>query len=146
MWRYEVPPVGDNDTSVSGWMVFALKSAEEGGLKIDKTAYDGALSWLDEVTDTSNGRAGYEIEFDSSDLLDALEEDADLELWLISLDADGAPADVVSLGVVDAGQPGRHSLPAGLDPEVHFVVDISIEPRDGDELHSGRSILRGALA
>ena len=59
-WRYDVPPVGDNDTSVTGWMVFAIKSAEEAGLKIDEESYVGALSWLDEVSDPSTGRAGYD--------------------------------------------------------------------------------------
>jgi len=59
-WRYEVPPIGDNDTSVTGWMIFALKSAEEAGLKIDKQAYVGALNWIDEVTDPANGRVGYD--------------------------------------------------------------------------------------
>lgn len=58
-WRYEVPPNGENDTSVTGWMVFALKSAEEGGLRIDPDAYNGALSWFDEATDPSTGRVGY---------------------------------------------------------------------------------------
>ena len=58
-WRYDVPPVGDNDTSVTGWMVFALKSAEDAGLKIDPEAYVGSLSWFDEVTDPSTGRCGY---------------------------------------------------------------------------------------
>ena len=37
------------------------------------------------------------------------------------------------------------AVPAELDPDVYSIVDISIEPRDGDEQHSGRSILRGAL-
>ncbi|MCP3917703.1 MAG: terpene cyclase/mutase family protein [bacterium] len=59
-WRYDVPPVGDNDSSVTGWMIFALKSAEEAGLKIDKEAYVGALNWFDEVTDPANGRVGYD--------------------------------------------------------------------------------------
>jgi len=59
-WRYDVPPTGDNDTSVTGWMVFALKSAEESKLTVDEEAYAGALSWLDEVTDPSNGRCGYD--------------------------------------------------------------------------------------
>jgi hypothetical protein len=36
-------------------------------------------------------------------------------------------------------------VPAGLDPSSHYVVDISIEPRDGIAAHSGQSILRGAL-
>ena len=43
--------IGDNDTSVTGWMVFALKSAEEAGLQIDPEAFNGSLSWFDEVTD-----------------------------------------------------------------------------------------------
>ena len=38
------------------------------------------------------------------------------------------------------------AVPAELDPDVYSIVDISIEPRDGDAAHSGRSILRGTLA
>ncbi len=58
-WRY-TSRCGDNDTSVTGWAVMALKSAELSELMIPKSAYDGALSWLNEVTD-QNGyyRAGY---------------------------------------------------------------------------------------
>ena len=59
-WRYDAQPTGDNDTSVTGWMVFALKSAEEAGLKVDKEAFAGALTWIDEVTDVNNGRVGYD--------------------------------------------------------------------------------------
>jgi hypothetical protein len=59
VWRYEVPPVGDNDSSVSGWMVFALKSAEEAGLKIDSAAFADSITWFDEVTDRQSGRVGY---------------------------------------------------------------------------------------
>lgn len=59
-WRYELPPVGDNDTSVTGWMVFALASAEDAGLEGDfRAAYAGALAFLDEVTDPTTGRVGY---------------------------------------------------------------------------------------
>ena len=65
-WRYDVPPSGDNDTSITGWMVFALKSAEEAGLAVDDDAYAGALSWIDEVTDTSNGRVGYDSQGSAS--------------------------------------------------------------------------------
>ncbi len=59
-WRYEVPPSGDNDTSVTGWCVFALKSAEEAELKIDPEAFRGAATWIDEVTDPVTGRCGYD--------------------------------------------------------------------------------------
>ncbi|MEM6674967.1 MAG: prenyltransferase/squalene oxidase repeat-containing protein [Planctomycetota bacterium] len=59
VWRYEVPPDGENDTSVTGWMVFAMKSAEEGKLKIDREAYTAAIQWFDEMTDPATARVGY---------------------------------------------------------------------------------------
>jgi len=77
--------------------------------------------------------------------LPAPEADADLEVWLIRPDASGNVADLVSLGVIDPIDPGRLAVPAGYDPNAYFVVDISIEPRDGDASHSGRTILRGPL-
>ena len=71
---------------------------------------------------------------------------ADLEVWLILPDAAGGVANLVSLGVIDPTDPGSLAVPAGYDPDAYFVVDISIEPRDGDAAHSGRTILRGPLA
>jgi len=59
-WRYDMPPIGDNDTSVTCWMVCALKAGESAGLKIDRQAYEGALSWFDETTDPATGRVGYD--------------------------------------------------------------------------------------
>ena len=58
-WRYDVPPAGESDTSVTGWMVFALAAAKDAGLRVDEGAFDGALAWFDEVSDPSNGRVGY---------------------------------------------------------------------------------------
>ncbi len=58
-WRYSDRPDGDNDTSVTGWMVFALKSAEEAKLKVDKESFVGALNWIEEMTDPSTARVGY---------------------------------------------------------------------------------------
>lgn len=58
-WRYTEPGNGENDTSVTGWMIFALKAAEHANLVIDRDAYAGATSWFDEVTDKTNGRVGY---------------------------------------------------------------------------------------
>ncbi|MEQ1891226.1 MAG: hypothetical protein ABL998_01685 [Planctomycetota bacterium] len=59
-WRYDLPPVGDSDTSVTGWMVFALASAKEAGLHGDfDAAFAGALGFLDEVSDPASGRVGY---------------------------------------------------------------------------------------
>lgn len=66
VWRYDAPPNGDQDTSVTGWMILALKSAQEAGLKIDSNAFADSLSWLDEVTDPMTGRAGYAAVGESS--------------------------------------------------------------------------------
>ncbi|MCP3914968.1 MAG: hypothetical protein GY711_05395 [bacterium] len=59
-WRYDMPPMGDSDTSVTGWMVEALQSAERAGLDIDPAAYVGALNWIAAMTDDSTGRVGYD--------------------------------------------------------------------------------------
>lgn len=77
--------------------------------------------------------------------LPAPEVGADLEVWLIRPDDEGNVADLVSLGIVDPDDPGSLDVPTGYDPADYFVVDISVEPRDGDPAHSGRSILRGPL-
>jgi anti-sigma-K factor RskA len=85
------------------------------------------------------------VEIDESDLPRPSGESADLELWLIEPDADGNPTALVSLGLIDPDNPGDFEVPADYDPDVYFVVDISVEPRDGNAGHSGRSILRGPL-
>ena len=76
--------------------------------------------------------------------LPAPDEAADLELWMISLDDDGNPDEIISLGLVESAS-ATYALPAGVDPDRHIVVDISVEPRDGVETHSGASIVRGPI-
>jgi len=58
-WRYDMPPIGDSDTSVTGWMIFALVAAKDAGLVVDQGALDGGLAWIDEVTEPATGRVGY---------------------------------------------------------------------------------------
>jgi len=58
VWRY-FPHDGENDTSVTGWMVFALNSAKEFHLKVDADALKYAEAWFEEVTDQNTGQAGY---------------------------------------------------------------------------------------
>jgi hypothetical protein len=60
-WRYEAPPNGENDSSITGWMVFVLKTAHDAGLDIDKEAFTGALALFDELSDLSTGRCGYTL-------------------------------------------------------------------------------------
>jgi hypothetical protein len=68
-WRYGVRP-GDNDTSVTTWMVMCLKSAavinqaalkrgKPAPLKVDLGAFKGARTWIEKVTDPHDGRVGY---------------------------------------------------------------------------------------
>ena len=73
--------------------------------------------------------------------LDAPALDAEYyELWLIDRDVVG----MVPLGVV---RPGSQTveLPADLDLGQFPLVDVSVEPLDGDPTHSGVSVARGEL-
>lgn len=58
-WRYEIPPNGENDTSVTAWAIQALRAAEEAGVSVDRSVYDNALAWIDEATEMETGRCGY---------------------------------------------------------------------------------------
>lgn len=59
-WRYDCPPTGENDTSVTGWMTAALRAARDAGLEVDPEAFQGALSVVTELTDPATGRVGYD--------------------------------------------------------------------------------------
>ena len=52
---------------------------------------------------------------------------------------------LVALGVLPEGDVGEFEVPQGLLDEGYRIVDISVEPDDGDPTHSGDSIVRGAL-
>lgn len=57
-WRYR--PKFESDTSVSGWQLMALKSAEIAGLDVPKGAYEGVGKWLNSVQkDDQPGRFSY---------------------------------------------------------------------------------------
>ena len=72
-WGYDSPPTGRSDTSVTGWMVFALESAQQAGLTVDSQAFADSLSWLDEVTD-STGRIGYRTPGSASSRVDGVND------------------------------------------------------------------------
>jgi len=89
---------------------------------------------------------GGHLEIELTDTtLPSVPSDDDLELWLIEPDSAGNPVDIAPVSLIEGSGPGTYRVPDGVDPSSHYVVDISIEPRDGDAAHSGRSILRGAL-
>ena len=62
------------------------------------------------------------------------------EVWLIRDDGSA----LISLGVLD-GTTGTFTVPADVDVGEYRLVDISVEPADGDPAHSGDSIVRGEL-
>ncbi len=51
-----------------------------------------------------------------------------------------------ALGVLAPGDLGEFDVPRGLIDEGYRIVDISVEPDDGDPTHSGVSLARGELA
>ncbi|WP_374316240.1 anti-sigma factor [Microbacterium sp.] len=93
----------------------------------------------------ASGAADVEVARDGSrSLLVSLDgdelDDGYREVWLIRNDA----AALISLGVLD-GSEGSFVIPDGVDLDEYSIVDISVEPVDGDPAHSGDSIVRGQL-
>jgi hypothetical protein len=78
----------------------------------------------------------YRLRVDTADL-DA--GDGFLEVWVI----DEGVTKLVSLGPLRPD--GTYDLPDSVDPRQFPVVDVSVEPVDGDPAHSGDSVLRGTL-
>lgn len=81
-------------------------------------------------------RTGRALRIDDPQLT---EVDGYYEVWLASTELDR----LVSLGPYVPGQPNR--VPEAVDLAAYPVVDVSIEPVDGDPAHSTRSVLRGTL-
>jgi anti-sigma-K factor RskA len=65
------------------------------------------------------------------------------EVWLINTDGKR----MYSLGVLPGGGAGTYVVPAGLDDSLDgfTIVDVSLEPYDGNTAHSLRSQVRGTL-
>ena len=64
------------------------------------------------------------------------------EVWLLNVDG----TRMVALGVLAGGDSGEFQVPRGLLDQGYRIVDISVEPEDGDPTHSGVSLARGELA
>lgn len=63
------------------------------------------------------------------------------EVWLIHEDGER----MVSVGLLASGDEGTFEIPRELLDEGYRIVDISVEPGDGDPTHSGVSLARGEL-
>jgi len=94
-------------------------------------AYDGAATATVSVDDSPTLVLAFSDELPTED---------PVELWLIKPDL----SDMVSLGLIEPGDT-EWDWPTGIDPNEYSLVDLSIEPDNGDPTHSGRSILRGEL-
>ncbi|MGK2947147.1 MAG: anti-sigma factor [Acidimicrobiales bacterium] len=68
-----------------------------------------------------------------------LPEGSHLEIWLL----DPAVSQTISLGVLDDA--GPFTVPADVDLVATPILDVSVEPDDGDPAHSGVSVVRGEI-
>jgi hypothetical protein len=88
-----------------------------------------------EIVSTPEGK---ELVVDVSNLSSG---DGFYEVWLI----DPETFQMIGLGAL-ADDAGRFPIPDGLDLSQYTVVDVSLEPFDGDPVHSRDSVVRGELS
>jgi anti-sigma-K factor RskA len=88
------------------------------------------------VVERGDGTRVLEVDLSATD-----PQDGFYEVWLL----DEAVEDLVSLGVVRGGGEVALTLPTGVDLGEYPIVDVSVEPLDGDPGHSGVSVARGTL-
>ncbi|WP_062518851.1 anti-sigma factor [Demequina silvatica] len=128
---------------VIGGVGVALLGLGGDGSGGDTVVAQAALADL--ATEADAGTARVEQRADGTEVLvvdtvyDASADGA-LEVWLIDPDVIG----MVSVGFL-TGDHGEFEIPAGYDVASFPIVDISVEPADGDPTHSGDSITRGVL-
>lgn len=96
---------------------------------------DAEASGVADVLIRSDGSRVLQLELDAPELNDSY-----YEIWLIDRSVEG----MFPLGVV---APGTQTveLPAGVDLAEYPLVDVSVEPLDGDPTHSGVSVARGEI-
>jgi anti-sigma-K factor RskA len=125
--------------AVVGAGAVAVLQGRDDGQEITAVALDpladNDASGRAEVVARDDGSRVVLVELDAPAL-----DDEYYELWLIDRDVVG----MVPLGVV---RPGTQTveLPADLDLGEFPLVDVSVEPLDGDPTHSGVSVVRGEL-
>ncbi|WP_062298997.1 anti-sigma factor [Demequina maris] len=143
------------DGTFAGWVVGAAAAVGVviGGVGVALALRDGGpqqqlvaeAALADLATEADAGTARVERRDDGTEVLVvdtayAPADDGSLEVWLIDPEVVG----MVSLGFL-TGDHAEFEIPAGYDVASFPIVDISVEPADGDPTHSGDSITRGIL-
>ena len=59
-WRYTPDPKAASDTSVTGWPMLALKSAQQAGISVSRLCVEKMRKYFEEHQLGSNGRTGYQ--------------------------------------------------------------------------------------
>jgi hypothetical protein len=124
--------------AVGAGAVAVVQSGDDGKpvttVALDPLA-DNDASGRAEVVVRKDGSRVVEVQLDAPALTDEY-----YEIWLIDRDVVG----MVPLGVVRPGTQ-TYELPDDLDLGEFPLVDVSVEPLDGDPTHSGVSVARGEL-
>lgn len=96
---------------------------------------DNDASGRASVIERTDGSRALEVQLRAGDL-----DDRYYEVWLI----DEAVQDMVPVGVARSGTV-TFELPDDIDLGRFPIVDVSVEPLDGNPTHSGVSVVRGVL-
>jgi hypothetical protein len=60
VWRYQVSPIGENDTSITGWMLAAIEALKPHVTVKTQTIEESVAKWIEKVTDPETARTGYD--------------------------------------------------------------------------------------
>lgn len=132
--------------SIAGIIVGAGGVAGWQALQPDQAPPAVATAVLDPLADPEVAGTATLVEADGErelvvDVAAPPDVDGFLQVWLLTPDASG----LVPLGVL-TGESVVFVVPADLDLADFPVVDVSVEPFDGDPGHSGDSVVRGTLS
>jgi hypothetical protein len=125
--------------AVVGAGAVAVVQNRDDGTEVTAVALDplggNQASGRAEVVKKSDGSRVVEVQLDAPPL-----DDEYYEIWLIDRQVVG----MVPLGIA---RPGTQTfeLPADIDLARFPLVDVSVEPLDGNPAHSGDSVVRGEL-
>lgn len=157
-WRYDVPPTGASDMSVTGWAVEALVAAERAGVELGPGWREDARRFVEGMIDPATGRIGY----DSKGSVSARMEDVNMDVpregaepmtalgiltyWRTS---DGRDTGAVLRGPIAllvANPPRWSSFPSpALDPWYAYQGLRALRPIGGKPLDVWVAAARGTL-